>query len=97
MKPAVLSEEAEIEAVEASRFYTERSARLAEDFTSEMNRVLAVLENHPKIGAPMRHGLHRVLLRRFPYSLLYRVEEAQVLVLAVAHQSRRPGYWLDRI
>ncbi|MBA3346286.1 MAG: type II toxin-antitoxin system RelE/ParE family toxin [Gemmatimonadales bacterium] len=35
-------------------------------------------------------------LRRFPYSLLYRIETDRIYVLAVMHHRRRPGYWTDR-
>jgi hypothetical protein len=36
-------------------------------------------------------------MRRFPYELYYAVEPDRLLVLAVPHQRRRPGYWIDRI
>jgi len=35
-------------------------------------------------------------MRRFPYSIVYRVETEKVFVLAVAHLRRRPLYWRDR-
>jgi plasmid stabilization system protein ParE len=36
-------------------------------------------------------------LRRFPHSLVYLVDETAIVVVAVAHQKRRPGYWLRRV
>lgn len=51
----------------------------------------------PEDGVPVSGALRRFLLRRFPYYLLYRVEEDWILVLAVGHHSRRPGYWRDRL
>ncbi len=97
MKPVILAEEAEDEVLEASTFYSERSPRLGAEFTEEIERVLALLEAHPEIGTPVREELRRILLRRFPYRLLYRVEEDRVLVLVVAHQHRRPEYGQERM
>lgn len=41
--------------------------------------------------------VRRVVLKRFPYKLLYSVETDHLYVIAVAHQHRKPGYWHDRI
>lgn len=41
-------------------------------------------------------GLRRSLLARFPYGLIYTVEEQSVIVIAVAHLHREPRYWMDR-
>jgi plasmid stabilization system protein ParE len=41
-------------------------------------------------------GIRRSLIRRFPYSLLYRVDADEIVVLAVMHQKRHPAYWLSR-
>jgi toxin ParE1/3/4 len=42
-------------------------------------------------------GVRRFVMSRFPFALPYLVIEEQVVVLAVAHLRRRPGYWLRRI
>jgi hypothetical protein len=36
-------------------------------------------------------------LRRFPFGLLYAIETERIVIVAVAHLKRRPGYWKDRI
>ena len=41
--------------------------------------------------------MRRCRLSRFPYGLIYAVEGANMLVLAVAHLHRDPGYWRDRV
>jgi plasmid stabilization system protein ParE len=43
------------------------------------------------------NGMRKRLVHRFPYALLYRVEPAEVVIVAVMHQRRRPDYWLGRI
>jgi plasmid stabilization system protein ParE len=97
MTPLGLTEDAEADAQEASAFYAGRSPGLGAEFTAEMERVLALLAANPDIGTPVTSELRRLLLRRFPYYLLYRVEEDGIVVLAVGHHSRRPGYWQDRL
>ena len=36
------------------------------------------------------------LMQRYPYSLVYIVRDPKIVIIAVAHQRRRPGYWLSR-
>jgi toxin ParE1/3/4 len=42
-------------------------------------------------------GLRRYLFHRFPYMLVYRETGAVILVIAVAHARRRPGFWKERL
>jgi len=42
-------------------------------------------------------GVRRCRLRRFPYGLIYHADEVGVLLIAVAHTHRRPGYWSERL
>lgn len=42
------------------------------------------------------HGTRRYLLRRFPFSVVYRVSGIAITVVAVVHGKRRPGYWKSR-
>jgi hypothetical protein len=48
-------------------------------------------------GAPSHNGTRSVLVKGFPFSVIYRASEAELLVVAVAPHRRRPGYWLARI
>jgi hypothetical protein len=51
----------------------------------------------PQAWHPLGEGLRRCRLSRFPYGLIYAVENGDLLVLAVAHLHRRPEYWRDRL
>lgn len=42
-------------------------------------------------------GVRYILFHRFPYALIYMVLDSRVIVIAVAHTRREPGYWLSRI
>ena len=65
-------------------------------FIAEFERALAVLSVHPNLGAPWRAIARRFPLRRFPYSVVYRINGEELRVIALAHQRRRPGYWSGR-
>jgi len=54
-----------------------------------------LIRTRPEIGAAA--GRTRSwLLTRFPYRLIYRVRDEDVYIVAIAHTSRRPGYWQNR-
>ncbi|MBI3321644.1 MAG: type II toxin-antitoxin system RelE/ParE family toxin [Candidatus Omnitrophica bacterium] len=90
-------QEALEEAEEATRWYAERSPTTAAAFTNELDVAAAAVEQAPQAWPPYDHGTRRFLLRRFPYFLVYRIEPTRVVIVAVAHAHRRPGYWKDRL
>jgi len=52
---------------------------------------------YPEAWHPLDEGLRRCRMNRFPYGLIYAIENGDILVLAVAHLHREPGYWRDRL
>jgi plasmid stabilization system protein ParE len=92
-----LARVAEQELVEAARHYAQRGGlALGEAFIGEFERCSALLAERPGLGAPFRGTIRRLPMRRFPYSLFYDVRSATLRILAIAHQRRRPGYWVGR-
>ena len=86
--------EAEYEA--ALAWYWARSAKAAQGFEAAFERALELIAANPDLY-PRCDDRHRFcVLRRYPYSLIYRVDENQVRVVAVAHSRRLPGYWSNR-
>lgn len=55
-----------------------------------------MLMRQPTIGTPSTGQARKLQLGKFPYSLVYRVQGQVITVIAVAHQSRKPGYWRGR-
>ncbi len=55
-----------------------------------------VLPSSPAPGIPRTRDARRVLLRRFPYSIVFYEREDEIVIVAFAHSSRRPGYWRSR-
>jgi toxin ParE1/3/4 len=88
---------AEEEMTEASVFYEAATSGLGAGFLDEVQRVVNILRVHPALGQLVGRGLRRALLHRFPFSLIYSIEVDLILIVAVAHQRRRPDYWRNRI
>ena len=90
-------DEALEEAEAAARWYAERSATAAIGFSDEIDAAEAAIARLPEAWPRFDHGTRRYLLRRYPFSIVYRVESHRVLVVAVAHGHRQPGYWKSRV
>jgi plasmid stabilization system protein ParE len=89
--------EAERELTDGALFYArEANAELGLAFIAEFERSLGVLCTHPRLGPVWRGNTRRLPLRRFPYTTIYQLRPDEVRVIALAHQSRRPGYWRGR-
>lgn len=88
---------ARAEFAEAARWYAIQAGRLqATDFRNEVHRTLTLLRNHPQMGSPATLGVRHMVVHRYPYFIVYRADSDSLRVLAIAHQSRRPGYWSGR-
>jgi len=90
-------EEALEEAEAAVRWYAERSVSAAAAFSEEIDAAESAIVEFPDAWPPFDHGTRRYLLRRYPFSIIYRVESRRILIVAVAHGQRRPGYWKSRL
>lgn len=82
---------------DAALFYESAAPSLGHDFLDDLQHAIATVRERPELGASVAHGFRRILVRRFPYSLIYAVEAGHVVVVAVAHQRRRPEFWKGRI
>lgn len=84
---------AEQELIEGALFYARQAnAELGHAFISEFERSVEFLREHPRLGAAWRGATRRLPLRRFPYSIVYQVQDSEVRILALAHQRREPGF-----
>ena len=92
-----LHPEALAESKEAASFYGARSSSISRAFTEELEYALFEILQHPEAHPEYLHGTRRLVLRRFPFSVVYSIEQNSVLLVALAHMSRRPGYWRKRL
>ena len=89
------------EALDAATWYEKRQAGLGRAFTERVDQALQAIREAPRRFARLETAdfdgeVRRVLLSRFPYLVIYEICDDTVTVLAVAHASRSPDYWLER-
>jgi toxin ParE1/3/4 len=95
MTQAIFHPAAGRELEEAIDHYNAERQGLGREFREEVQRVLALLTRFPRLGQPVRGSVRRIMLSRFPYHIYYRLLESDNLrILAVAHNRRRPEYWV---
>lgn len=87
---------ARLEFIEARDWYGRRSPRAAEDFIAEIDRQVKRIAENPDGFQLIADDVRRVRLRRFPYSLFFRVVDDACFVIACFHASRDPRVWQDR-
>jgi plasmid stabilization system protein ParE len=88
--------EAQLELENARRWYRERNQIAARAFVTEVLRALQNIAAAPDTWPRIRANERRFVLKRFPYSIIYRIRENDVFITALAHQRRLPGYWRSR-
>ena len=84
------------EVEDAQSWYEERSVIAASAFLRELSLAIQRVREAPGRHALAEAGTRRLVLDRFPFTIYYRVVTDVVIVVAVAHQKRRPGYWSTR-
>ena len=99
MKPYRFHREARAEYREALAWYAARSLDAADGFADAVAHGIRGIRELPAAW-PMwqgRRDIHVRVMQRYPYSIVYIVRDSQIVIIAVAHQRRRPGYWLSRM
>jgi plasmid stabilization system protein ParE len=91
--------EAEAEFLAAIDWYAARDAGVATDFAALVRDAVQLIAELPQAWPtwPGREDLPVRVLRRFPFSIIHAVEAETLVIIAVAHHRRRPGYWLHRV
>lgn len=88
---------AQVELDEAFGYLEAEQAGLGYRFTADIDEALGRIRMHPQAWHPLGHNLRRCHLRHFRYGVIYRIRGDQAEVVAIAHDSRRLGYWRDRL
>jgi len=88
---------AQEEMTAAARYYQAQSTGLGTEFLAEVERTIAAIVSHPKAAPKVKLDIRRRLLKRFPFGILYVATVDEIVVLAVMHLRRRPGYWQGRL
>ncbi|MEX0845552.1 MAG: type II toxin-antitoxin system RelE/ParE family toxin [Balneolaceae bacterium] len=90
--------QAEDEFYDIVDYYREIDVSLADEFIAEFELFLEKILEFPQAGHPYLNQTKRVILDRFPYSLIYKIYRDEIVVVyAVMHMRRKPGYWTERL
>jgi plasmid stabilization system protein ParE len=87
---------AEQEYLEAVDYYEEREPGLGSEFAAELVSAVERILSHPQAWPVIDAGVRRALLRRYPYGVMYAIQDDTIFILAVMHLHRSPGYWKPR-
>jgi hypothetical protein len=77
--------------------YDQEQSGLGARFTSAVEEATALAIAFPLAGSSASKNTRKVLLKQFPFSVVYRADDNGIVVFAIAHHSRRPGYWQSRV
>jgi plasmid stabilization system protein ParE len=85
-----------------AQWYEDRRDDLGREFLVEFEHCMSQVVRRPKSFAVEEHAptgseLRQIAMRRFPYRVIYRASEGRIVVFAIAHSSRKPDYWIDRL
>ena len=81
---------------EVAEHYREISDKVLAAFWKSLDAALDSIEKNPKLHHYDSSGLRRANLRRFPYHILYEVEEDEIFLLVLRYDRRDPGFGLER-
>jgi plasmid stabilization system protein ParE len=92
-----LLEPAEIELAEAFDYYESQSRGLGDRFRAHVRAAVDRIIAHPLAWRRITSNIRKCRVQQFPYAIVYTVEDDAILIVAIMHLARRPGYWRDRI
>lgn len=87
---------AEREFDDAVAYYANEAPVLGRRFREAVHSALERIKLFPEAYSPLSRRTRRCLVSRFPYGIIYRYRENEIMVVAVAHLHRRPEYWASR-
>jgi toxin ParE1/3/4 len=82
--------------VRAYDWYEEQRPGLGEQYRAELNVAFALLQQFSEAGPAVHRELRRLLVRRFPYALYYRLTDADIVIRGCLHLHSDPGHWRRR-
>lgn len=97
MKKLFLHPLAMEEMLEAKNFYNFKVNGLGNHLFEEIDRAIKLIEETPVTWPTIFKDLHRFILKKFPFAVIYRIKDDSIQVIAFMHQRRKPLYWRKRL
>jgi toxin ParE1/3/4 len=87
---------AEDEIAESADYYFGESPQAAASFLEEIDLATTLIGQNPKLYPIHSKDVRVKQLDHFPFSIFYRIDDSEVIIQSVAHNSRKPDYWKNR-
>ncbi len=94
--PVIFTSLARQELEDAVCYYELEYSGLGRRFGEAVRKAAIMIAEYPEAWSVERGDVRKCLLHKFPYKLMYSVEGNHILIIAVAHQHRKPDYWIGR-
>ena len=96
--PIRIGQPASDEFSEAVRWYESRRLGLGTEFFDAVSASISLIEANSELGTihSADGNTRRILVAKFPYQVVYRIRPDEIVIAAIAHLKRRPGYWKNR-
>lgn len=94
--PLIVNPEAEVDLDEAKAWYDAQRLGLGDELLNCVSEVFDRLRRTPRLYGKVFQELRLALVRRFPYAVIYRIDDDQITVVAVYHTRRDPRGWQSR-
>ena len=86
------------EVSKAALYFESQAEGLGERFLVEIDKVVRDIADMPTLWPITKYGIRkRIIVSPFPYSIHYKIVRGEIVIIAIAHQSREPDYWKDRL
>lgn len=92
----IIQPEAELDLDEGFEYFKTQNTELAFDFLEEITKILELLESNPFLFQKAKGEKRKVRIKRFNYSLIYKIKGKEVFILAVIHGKSNPRTWENR-
>lgn len=97
MKSLVINDEAADELEEAIRYYETKSPGIGLNLAAKVSEAFQRIQLNPQLYPFHKDtNVRKCLVQRFPYTVFYLEFDEHIVIIAVAHQKRRPDYWKFR-
>jgi plasmid stabilization system protein ParE len=95
--PLIITPDAEQDLAKAKAWYEEQREGLGEELLMCVEAAFEHIKRAPKAATEIVPGVWRVVVRRFPYCVFYRIDPDQIAILAVYDSRRDPRGWKERV
>jgi len=84
------------EFIDAIDFYDLELPGLGNVFKNEIEKSVRRIYEYPTAWPNLTKDIRKYVLHKFPYKILYSIEQDYIYIIAISHQHRKPNYWIDR-